>query len=70
VVLELAGRIAERPPLAVRLIREHVQALASSGVRSTLQRELVSQAMVLGSHDYRELLQARAADREPCYERR
>jgi enoyl-CoA hydratase/carnithine racemase len=70
VVFGLAETIAERPPLVVRLIREHVQALSSSGVRSTLQRELVSQAMVLGSQDYREHQQARAEDREPRYERR
>jgi enoyl-CoA hydratase len=70
VVLGLAETIAERPPLAVRLIREHVQALASPGVRSTMQHELVSQAMVLGSRDYREHLQAHAEDREPRYERR
>ena len=70
VVLGLAETIAERPPLVVRLIREHVQGLSSPGVRSTLQRELVSQALVLGSHDHRELLEARAEDREPRYERR
>jgi enoyl-CoA hydratase/carnithine racemase len=68
--LELARSIAERPPLVVRLIRNHVQALATPAVRSTLQRELVSQAMVLGSHDYEENRQARAADREPRFERR
>jgi enoyl-CoA hydratase len=70
VVLGMAETIAERPPLVVRLIREHVQGLSSSGVRSTLQRELVSQALVLGSHDHREQLEARAEDREPRYERR
>jgi enoyl-CoA hydratase/carnithine racemase len=70
VVLELAQMIAERPPLVVKLIREHVQALATADVRSTLQREMVSQAMVLGSHDFREHREARAADREPRYERR
>ena len=70
VVLGLAESIAERPPLAVRLVREQVQALASPDVRATLQRELMGQAMVLGSHDYREHLQAGAEDREPRYERR
>ncbi|MGH9113239.1 MAG: enoyl-CoA hydratase/isomerase family protein, partial [Acidimicrobiales bacterium] len=70
VVLELAESIADRPPLVVRLIRENVQALATACVRSTLQRELVGQAMVLGSHDYREHRQARAEGREPRYERR
>jgi enoyl-CoA hydratase/carnithine racemase len=70
VVLGLAESIAERPPLAVRMIREHVQALASADVRATLQRELTGQAMMLGSHDYREHLRARAEDREPTYERR
>jgi enoyl-CoA hydratase/carnithine racemase len=70
VVLGLAESIAERPPLAVRLIRDQVQGLASADVRATLQRELMGQAMVLGSQDYREHLHARSEDREPHYERR
>ncbi|HKE75946.1 MAG TPA: enoyl-CoA hydratase/isomerase family protein [Acidimicrobiales bacterium] len=70
VALDLARTIAERPPLVVRFLREHVQALAAGGVRGTLGRELVGQAFVLGSHDYREHRQARAEDREPRYERR
>jgi len=70
VVLELAEDIADRPPVVVRLIREHVQALTTGGVRSTLQRELVGQAMVLGSRDHREHSEARAEGREPRYERR
>jgi enoyl-CoA hydratase len=70
VVLDLAHSIAERPPLVVRLVREHVQALAAPGVRGTLGRELVGQAMVLASHDFQEHHQARAEDREPRYERR
>ncbi|HYZ97388.1 MAG TPA: enoyl-CoA hydratase-related protein [Acidimicrobiales bacterium] len=67
-VFDLAERIAARPPLVVRLIREHVQALTTPHVRSTLPRELVGQAMVLGSQDYREHWQARAEEREPRYE--
>ena len=70
VVLDLAHSIAERPPLVVRLVREHVQSLATSGVRSTLGRELVGQTMVLASHDFQEHRLARAEDREPRYERR
>ena len=69
-VLDLAGAIAERPPLVTRLVREHVQALATPPVRDTLGRELVSQTMLLGSHDFEEHRQARAEDREPRYERR
>ncbi|HEX6567601.1 MAG TPA: hypothetical protein VF015_00475, partial [Acidimicrobiales bacterium] len=68
--LDLALGIAERPPLAVRLVREHVQALAVPAVRGTLGRELVGQAMVLGSHDFHEQRRARDEDREPRYERR
>jgi hypothetical protein len=52
------------------LLRENVQALAAAGVRETLGRELVGQAMVLASHDYREHRLAKAEDREPRYERR
>jgi enoyl-CoA hydratase/carnithine racemase len=70
VVLGLAESIAERPPFAVRLIRDQVQALASADVRATLHRELLGQAMVLGSLDHREHQHARAEDREPHYERR
>jgi enoyl-CoA hydratase/carnithine racemase len=70
VALDLAHSIAERPPLVIRLLRENVQALAAVGVRETLGRELVGQAMVLASHDYREHRLAKAEDREPRYERR
>jgi enoyl-CoA hydratase len=70
VVLELAEDVADRPPVVVRLIRENVQAVTTGGVRSTLQRELVGQAMVLGSRDHREHREARAEGREPRYERR
>jgi len=70
VVLDMARSIAERSPLVVRLLREHVQALAAGNVRSTLGREVVGQAMVLASHDYREHRVAKAEDREPRYERR
>jgi enoyl-CoA hydratase/carnithine racemase len=68
--LEMAHSIAERSPLVVRLLRENIQALAAAGVRDTLGRELVGQAMVLASHDYREHRLARAENREPRYERR
>jgi enoyl-CoA hydratase len=67
---DLAVGIAERPPLVVRMVREHVQALAAPAVRGTLGRELVGQTLVLSSHDFEEQRQARAEDREPHYERR
>jgi enoyl-CoA hydratase/carnithine racemase len=70
VALDLARGIAERPPLVVRLVREHVQALAAPAVRGTLGRELVGQTLVLASQDFQEHRQARAEDREPRYERR
>jgi enoyl-CoA hydratase len=70
VVLDVAHSIAERSPLVVRFLREHVQAIAAGNVRSTLGREVVGQAMVLASHDYREHRLAKAEDREPRYERR
>jgi enoyl-CoA hydratase/carnithine racemase len=69
-VLDLAQAIADRPPLVTRLVREHVAALATPGVRGTLGRELVGQTMVLASHDFHEQHEARAEDREPRYERR
>ncbi len=69
-VLDLAAGIAARPPLVVRLVREHVQALAGAGVRSTLGRELVGQTMVLASDDRREQCRAWAEDRSPRYARR
>jgi enoyl-CoA hydratase/carnithine racemase len=67
---ELAVGIAERPPLVVRMVREHMQALAAPAVRGTLGRELVGQTLVLSSHDLEEQRRARAEDREPQYERR
>ena len=67
---ELAQGIAERPPLVVRMVREHVQALAAPAVRGTLGRELVGQTLVLSSHDFEEQRLARAEDRQPRYERR
>lgn len=70
VVLDMAHSIAERSPLVVRFLREHVQALAAGNVRATLGREVVGQAMVLASHDHREHRLAKAEDREPRYERR
>jgi enoyl-CoA hydratase/carnithine racemase len=70
VVLDMARSIAERSPLVVRFLREHVQALAAGNVRATLGREMVGQTLVLASHDYREFRLAKAEDREPRYERR
>jgi enoyl-CoA hydratase/carnithine racemase len=67
---DLAVGIAERPPLVVRMVREHVQALAAPAVRGTLGRELVGQTLVLSSHDFEEQRRARAEDRDPRYERR
>ncbi len=67
---DLARGIAERPPLAVRMVREHVQALAVPAVRGTLGRELVGQTLLLSSHDFEEQRRSRAEDREPLYERR
>lgn len=67
---DLAIGIAERPPLVVRMVREHMQALAAPAVRGTLGRELVGQTMLLSSHDFEEQRRARAEDREPHYERR
>jgi enoyl-CoA hydratase/carnithine racemase len=69
-VLDMARSIAERPPLVVRFLREHVQSLAAGNIRATLGREVVGQTLILGSHDYREHRLARAEDREPRYERR
>jgi enoyl-CoA hydratase/carnithine racemase len=67
---DLARGIAERPPLVVRMVREHVQALSLPAVRGTLGRELVGQTLVLSSHDFEEQRRSRAEDREPRYERR
>lgn len=67
---EMAAAIAERPPLVVRMMREHVQGLGGGAVRSTLGRELIGQSLVLASHDFAEQRLARAEDRPPRYERR
>ncbi|HEX6237141.1 MAG TPA: enoyl-CoA hydratase/isomerase family protein [Acidimicrobiales bacterium] len=70
VVRDLAEKIAARPPLVVRLLREHVHSLAAPDVASTLRRELVSQAMVVSSRDHAEFRASRVENREPRYEKR
>lgn len=67
VVMEMAHRVATRPPYVVRLIREHVQALANSAVVSTLRRELVAQTLVFTTDDYLEYREAKATEREPVF---
>lgn len=67
---ERARRVVERPPLVVRMVREHVQALSAPGVRATLGREVFAQTLVLSSHDFDEHHRARAEDREPRFEHR
>ena len=67
---DVAAGISERPPLVVRMVREHVQGLSAGALRATLGRELVGQSLVLSSHDFDEQRRARAEDRPPRYERR
>ncbi len=67
VAMEMAELIASRPPMAVRLVREHVKALANPEVESTLRREMVAQTLVFKTEDYQELKRARSEGREPRY---
>jgi len=68
VVDDTAHAIADRPPLVVRLVREHVRALAAAGVDGTLRRELVSQTLVRSSRGPAEPRAANGNDREPRVE--
>lgn len=70
VIDDMAQGIAARPPLVVRLLREHVQSLAAPAVMTTMRREMVSQAMVAASRDDVEFRASRDEDREPRYEKR
>ena len=45
-VIEMATLIASRPALAVRMIRENIQALGNPDVVSTLRREKIAQSYV------------------------
>lgn len=65
VALQIAGEIASRSPLAVRMARGVLRALATEEVVRGMHEELLAQSLLFGSEDYRELKAARAEGRDP-----
>jgi enoyl-CoA hydratase/carnithine racemase len=65
VALDVAQEIARRSPLAVRMARGVLGSLATEEVERGLHEELIAQALLFGSDDYRELKTARAEGRDP-----
>jgi enoyl-CoA hydratase/carnithine racemase len=65
--LEIARRIAAAPAFTVAMFRRTLARLANPPVQRSMQEEALTQSLVFGSHDYRELKAARAEQREPKY---
>jgi enoyl-CoA hydratase/carnithine racemase len=65
--LEVARRIAERSPLAVRSARGVLGSLATDEVERGMHEELLAQSLLFGSEDYAELKAAKAGGREPKF---
>jgi enoyl-CoA hydratase/carnithine racemase len=70
VALEVAGGIAERSPLAVKMARGVLGSLATDDVERGMHEELLAQTMLFGSEDYQELKAAKAEGREPKFRSR
>lgn len=68
-VRSMAERIAEAPPLTIKLARRTIANLASPEVRASMDEELLAQTVLTSSHDFAELRAARAEQREPRYVR-
>jgi enoyl-CoA hydratase/carnithine racemase len=67
VALEIAAEIASRSPLAVRMARGVLRALATEEVERGMHEELLAQSLLFGSQDYRELRAAKAEGRDPDF---
>lgn len=63
--LALAHEIAARPPLAVRMARGVLAALATAQVERSMRDEMLAQTAVMASDDYKEMRAARAEGRDP-----
>ena len=65
--LEIAHRIAALPAFTVKMFRRTLARLGQPLVERSLGEEALTQSLVFGSHDYREMKAARAEQREPKY---
>ena len=68
--LEIAHAIAGNSAFAVKMFRRELSRLANPDVQQSMREEAVNQSMVFASHDYAELKEARAANREPKFRNR
>jgi enoyl-CoA hydratase/carnithine racemase len=65
--LEIARQIASLPAFAVKMFRRTLSRLANPAVQRSIAEEALTQSLVFGSSDYREMKAARAEEREPVY---
>jgi enoyl-CoA hydratase/carnithine racemase len=65
--LEIAQRIASLPAFTVKMFRRTLARLANPPVQRSIAEEALTQSMVFGSYDYREMKASRAEQREPKY---
>ncbi|MCU1351305.1 MAG: hypothetical protein JWM05_514 [Acidimicrobiales bacterium] len=68
-VRAMADKIAEAPPLTVKLARRTIANLGSPAVRASMEEELLAQTVLTTSHDFAELKASRAEERDPRYVR-
>ena len=66
-VLEIAHQIAKAPAFTVKMFRRTLSRMGDPLVKRSIQEEALTQSLVFGSHDYREMKTARAEEREPEY---
>lgn len=66
-VLEIAHQIARAPAFTVKMFRRTLGRLVNPPVQRSIEEEALTQSMVFGSYDYREMKAARAEQREPIY---
>jgi enoyl-CoA hydratase/carnithine racemase len=65
--LEIARQIASLPAFAVKMFRRTLSRLANPAVQRSIAEEALTQSLVFGSSDYREMKAARAEERAPVY---
>jgi enoyl-CoA hydratase/carnithine racemase len=65
--LELAGRIASRPPLAARLAKQAVLAAEETGLAAGLEQERRLYELAMATEDRVEGMQAFLEKRKPTY---
>ena len=64
---EMANKVASAPKVTVKMARRVLRHLSESGVRSSMEDELIYQTYINKSSDFAEFRAARAEGREPHY---